>query len=184
MAKEVIVTADKVKQWHKLSRMVRISLLGLLLLLIVAYIILQIMFSEGAFVVSLDSNSTMESGIALYESLNDPTGKRKLDAKSIQFMDNISEKWIPENVNNEAEGSHNGQNYIAYTFYVENQGKQLLNYYYQIIVDDVIKNVDEAVRIEVYRNDDKKIYAKKNFLNGEPETGTEKFREDKDGTII
>jgi hypothetical protein len=120
MAKEVIVTADKLKDRKKLSRLVKISLLILLLMLIVIYIILQVVYSEGRFTVTLDPNSQKKSGLTMYESLNDPTNKRQLTANSIQFMDNISIKWIPQNINNEAEGSHNGQNYIAYTFYLEN----------------------------------------------------------------
>lgn len=184
MAKEVIVTADKLKDRKKLSRLVKISLLILLLMLIVIYIILQVVYSEGRFTVTLDPNSQKKSGLTMYESLNDPTNKRQLTANSIQFMDNISIKWIPQNINNEAEGSHNGQNYIAYTFYLENQGSDSINYWYRIVVDDVIKNVDKAARIMIYRNNDVTVYAKANDQNGEAEDGTVKFRTDEDGTII
>lgn len=184
MPKNVILTADKVNDRKRLSRLVKISLLILLLLLIVIYIVLQVVYSEGKFTVSLDPNAHEKSGLAMYESLNDPTSKRELSANSIQFMDNISIKWLPENINNIAEGSHNGDNYIAYTFYIENQGTQVINYWYRIVVDDVIKNVDKAARIMIYRNNDKTVYAKENEQTGEPETDTVKFRKDEDGTII
>ena len=184
MAKEVIITADKVKKRKQFGRIVKISLLVLLLFLIVVYIILKIIYNEGRFTITLDSNATMESGIAIYESLNDPTAKRKLEAEAIMFMDNISWKWLPENIDTEAEGAHNGLNYIAYTFYVENQGKQKLNYWYEFIVDAVIKNVDEAVRIMVSINGERVIYAKKNGLSGQPEEGTVAFVENKEDTIV
>lgn len=184
MAKEVVLTADKVKKWHRFKRSVSITFLAILICLISMFIVLQIIYSEGNFTVILDSNQTLESGIAIYESLNDPTGKRKLYADSINFMDNISIKWLPENINDEAEGSHNGTNYIAYTFYAENQGDQYLNYWYKIVIDDVIKNVDEAARIMIYQNGVQTVYAKGNSIDREPEKGTVKFRDDDDGTII
>ena len=185
MAKEVIVTADKVKKRKKLVVIVRQSLLILLIFLVLLYVILDIIYNGGKFTVVLDSNRTLESGLAIYESSNNSQGKRKLEATPIRFMDNISYKWIPENVDTEAEGSHNGQNYIAYTFYVENQGTEVLSYHYEMIVDDVIKNVDEAIRIKIYRNGEGVTYAKKNMF-GDPEDGTEPFADIKnaEGTII
>lgn len=186
MAKEVIVTADKVKKRKITSRIVKISLLALLLLLILLYIILEIIYHEGRFTVTLDSNKTLESGLAIFDSLNNSQGKRRLYATPIKFMDNISYKWLPANIDTEADGSHNGENYIAYTFYIENQGNEVLHYWYEVIVDDVIKNVDEAIRIRIYRNGEDVTYAKKSSLGGGPEPNTVPFKDLKDaeGTII
>jgi len=186
MAKEVIVTADKVTNRKKRARIVRKSLFILLIFLILLYIVLDIIYSEGRFTVILDSNEDLKSGLAIFDSLNNSHGKRKLEATPIKFMDNISYKWLPENVDSEADGPHNGQNYIAYSFYVENQGDDVLNYHYEVIVDDIIKNVDEAIRIRIYRNGEDKTYAKRNFLDNEPEEDTEPFKDIKnaEGTII
>ncbi len=186
MAKEVIVTADKVRKRKKFGKIIRRSLLILLIFLVLLYIILEIVYTEGKFTVVLDSNESLESGLAVFDSLNNSHGKRKLEATPIKFMDNISYKWIPENVDTEAEGSHNGQNYIAYTFFIENQGSDVINYHYEIIVDDIIKNVDEAIRIRIYRNGEYKTYAKRNFLDNEPEKDTVPFADIKEseGTII
>jgi len=186
MAREVIVTADKVKERKRKGRIIRRSLLILLIFLILLYVILDIIYSEGKFTVTLDSNKTLESGLAIFDSLNNSHGKRKLEATPIKFMDNISYKWLPENIDTEGEGSHNGKNYIAYTFFIENQGNEILQYYYEVIVDDVIKNVDEAIRIRIYRNGKDTTYAKRNFLDGQPERDTEPFKDIKnaEGTII
>ena len=186
MAKEVIVTADKVNKRKKTFKIVRKALFILLIFLIVLYVILDVIYSEGKFTVILDSNETLESGLAIFDSLNNSHGKRKLEATPIKFMDNISYRWIPENVDTEADGSHNGQNYIAYSFYVENQGDEVLNYHYELYVDDVIKNVDEAIRIRIYRNGVDTTYAKRNSLDNEPERDTEPFKEIKtaEGVII
>ena len=186
MAREVIVTADKVKERKRKGRIIRRSLLILLVFLILLYILLDVIYSEGKFTVTLDSNKTLESGLAIFDSLNNSHGKRKLEATPIKFMDNISYKWLPENIDTEGEGSHNGKNYIAYTFFIENQGNEILQYHYEVIVDDVIKNVDEAIRIRIYRNGKDTTYAKRNFLDGQPERDTEPFKEIKnaEGTII
>jgi len=186
MAKEVIVTANKVKKRKQIAKIVRRALFILLIFLILIYVVLEIIYNEGKFTVILDSNETLESGLAIFDSLNNSHGKRKLEATPIMFMDNISYRWLPENIDTEADGSHNGQNYIAYSFYVENQGDEVLNYHYEVIVDDVIKNVDDAIRIRIYHNGNDTTYAKRNFLNNQPEIDTEPFKEIKNakGTII
>ena len=181
--RDVVVKADRIRNWKKLGKFVRLAILLLLLLLIIIYIVLKLIFNDGSFIVSLDNNDMLYSGLAMYETLNDPTPKRRLKADEVQFLDNISIKWLPKDIT-EYEGSHNGKNYIAYSFYMENQGKTVLNYWYSIVMDDVILNADDAIRIMIYVNDQKTVYAKGNSIDGKPEPGTTKFREDEDGTII
>lgn len=183
MAKDVVVKADRIRNWKKLGKFVRLALFLLLLLLIIIYIVLRLLFNDGSFIVSLESNEMLYSGLAMYETLNDPTPKRRLRADDVQFLDNISIKWLPSDIT-EYEGSHNGKNYIAYSFYMENKGDSVINYWYSVVMDDVILDADEAIRIMIYVNDEKTVYAKGNSIDGEAEPGTTKFREDEDGTII
>lgn len=184
MAKEVIVKASKVQSRQRFKTYLKNAVLSLLLFLIVIYIVLKLTYNEASFVVNLRENPSLKSGLAMFESLNNTTGMRVLKAENLQFMDNISIKWLPNNIDTEAEGSHNGDNYIAYTFFLENQGNDVLSYWYKMIVDDVIKNVDEAVRIMIVINGEKTVYAKKSSIDGRAEEGTVKFRDDTDGTII
>ena len=184
MAKGVMVTAGEVYYRHRMGKLISLSLIMLLLFLILVYIVLRVIYNGGNFTVTLDSDKTLKSGINIYESIYDPNGKSKLYAENLAFMDNISGKWIPSDINDVAEGSHNGENYLAYTFYVENKGDETLNYWYKIIVDDVVRNVDKAVRVKVYENDTATTYARANELSGEPEEDTEPFRNDSDGTIV
>lgn len=184
MASEVIVKADKIKKRRRNAKIVRKALFVLLIFLILLYVVLDIIYTQGKFTITLDSNETLESGLVIYDSLNNSHGKRKLEATPLVFMDNISYRWIPANVNTEADGSHNGQNYIAYSFYVENQGNEILNYHYEMYLDDVIKNVDEAIRIRIYHNDEETTYAKVNPMNKQPEVNTTPFKEIKDADDI
>ena len=197
MAKgDVVVKANRVRNWQKMGKYIKLALLILLLILIVIYLVLKVFFSDGSFSVSIDNNDMLYSGLAMYESRNDPMPKRRLTAKDVQFMDNISIKWLPANIDIEAEGSHNGDNYIAYTFFIENQGNLMFNYWYTVAMDDVIKNADEALRIMIITNGNRMVYAKASPLDGSAECSlygvrgkscqekTEPFRTDADGTII
>ncbi|MBR1393161.1 MAG: hypothetical protein IJ561_04930, partial [Ruminococcus sp.] len=57
-------------------------------------------------------------------------------------------------------GSHNGESYIAYTFYLINNGSDTLSYEREMDIENVTKNVDEAIRIAVYVNGEKTVYGK------------------------
>ena len=57
-------------------------------------------------------------------------------------------------------------------------GQDTINYWTTIKIDDVIKNVDEAVRVMVFKNDNKVIYAKNSRQTGQPEPGTVPFKDE------
>ena len=183
MAKEVVVKAKKVYGRKKKFSNIKIILSILLLVLVLVFIILGVIYKGGKFTITLDKRLSRESGIVIYEDLLVKESKMKLSARELEFMDNISIDWIPKNIDNESDGSHNGENYIAYTFYIENKGKDIINYWYSIVIDDVIKNVDEAARVMVYLNGDKKVYAKKNAYTNEPEKDTIPFYSKKQAVL-
>lgn len=172
---KIKLNAEKAKKRDKMINVIQISLLVMLLFLITVYFILKVLYETGEFTISLDQNFAQRKGLIMYESLEEKNEKIVLNAKNADFVDNISVKWLPQDINQQGEGSHNGDNYFAYTFYLENKGSETINYWYEVKIDDVIKNVDKAVRIMIYRNDEKKIYAKPNEDTGEAEEGTEKF---------
>ena len=111
-------------------------MLSCFVLLIITFLLLSIIYNGGSFTVTLDPNFALKTGIVIYESKDYKETKGKLYAQDIDFMDNISINWLPNDIEKEKDGSHNGQNYIAYTFYVENKGKDVINYWYEVIVDD------------------------------------------------
>lgn len=182
MASEVIVKADKIKKRNNIFKILKLGLTILFVVLIFAFIILSVVYKGGKFTISLDSRLANDSKIVIYEDNVIKEGQRKLSARDIEFMDNISIDWIPKDIDN-YNGSHNGENYIAYTFYIENEGKEIINYWYSIIIDDVIKNVDEASRVMVYLNGEKTIYAKLNSYTGKEETDTKAFFDKKTAVL-
>ena len=177
MAKDVLVTAHKINRRKKQRKIARIVSLVLLFLLTATFIILSLVYKGGRFIITLDPNSELETSLVLYEEKDYKEGKRRLYAEEMPFMDNISIKWLPDNIDDEKEGSHNGDNYIAYTFYLENEGKDTVNYWYEVVIDDVIKNVDEAIRIMIFRDGNPTVYAKVNSVTKKPEEDTTPFYE-------
>ena len=184
MAKEVVLKAQDIKRRKKIEKVALLLLLLLLVILTFAYFVLNVVYNEGHFTISMDKNTYLRSNLVMYESMNDRSSVIKLSAEKIAFMDNISIKWLPDNINKAEGGNHNGENYIAYTFYLENKGEENINYWYSVIIDDVIKNVDDAVRIMIFLDDEKTVYAKKNSVTNQPEKDTKPFTNEKDGTII
>ena len=176
MSKEKIkLNSEKINKRESRIKVLKLGLLISTVFLIVIFFLLKVVYGQGPFTISLDQNFAKKSGIVIYDNSTVKEFRRILEAGKLEFMDNI--RWIPDNIDTEAEGAHNGNNYIAYTFFIENNGNENLTYWAELVIDDVIRDADEAVRIMVFRNGEKKIYAKRNS-NGEPEPDTIPFYSD------
>ena len=169
-AKIISDTSDKLKKLKN-------TLIIMLIFLLIIYFSLKIAYETGRFTVVLDSASDMKGALVMYANKDEKLTRRTLQADPLDFMTNISGEWIPENINNEADGAHNGDNYIAYTFYIENLADETIHYWYRIYIDDVVKNVDKAIRVAVYLNGEKTVYAKANERTSEPEKDTVAFKD-------
>ena len=168
---EVSVRSLKVKKTA--IKITKIVILTILLILLITYIIMNVVYNNGNFSITLDKNMYFQRGIIVYDDPDYKVFRTELYAKAVDYFDNIYYKWLPDDLDKK-NGSHNGDNYIAYTFYIENTGTDVSDYWYQIIIDDVIKNVDKAVRVRVYKNGKYITYAKIG-MNGKPEKDTTPF---------
>lgn len=169
----VKVTAEKLYKRNLTIRIALIAVSVLLLFLSVMYAILYVINVGGNFTISLDPNLKSKSGISISDRSDFSSTSMTLTAKSLDYMDNITESWLPSDIL-EHEGPHNGENYIAYTFFVKNNSNSTASYHTTIDIQSVIKNVDDAVRVAVYLNGEKTVYAKRSS-NGEPEQNTTPF---------
>lgn len=176
MKNQVKVKTSSVKRNRKTKRIIKIALLILLLLLLILYIVGRLIYNSGNFTITLDRDLYLKNNIIIYDDVNYKVFRTELFAETLDTFDNISGNWLPENLAEHEGGSHNGDNYLAYTFYIENMGENTVTYWSEIIIDEVIKQVDEAVRIRVYKNGIMTTYAKIG-QNGEPELGTVPFAE-------
>lgn len=168
--------ARKEKMKRARRKVFKVLLAVLILFLINIYIVLALFYRGENFTVTLDSEHGREASLIIYErSGHSEEWRNFLVSDDIEFFTDISGDWIPKNIDIEGDGSHNGRNYIAYTFYAENRGQDTINYWTAIEIDDVIKNVDEAIRVMVFKNGNKVVYAKNNRTTQQPEPNTVPF---------
>ena len=171
MDNTVKVTAEKVYKRKLFTRIVKMALLILLLFFSVLYLILYVVNSNGYFTIKLDKNLKSERHILLSSDSEFSAETVEIKVKGLEYMDNITEGWIPFDELTSKEGDHSVDNYIAYTFFVKNDGNENVDYKSKIVIESVIKNVDEAVRVALYTNGERKVYAKKaKDGNAEPNT--------------
>lgn len=178
MKNKVKLSASKVKQEKKTNKIFRIVLILVVLILLILYFVIGIIYNRGNFSITLDKDLYFESGLMIYDDPEYKVYRSELLAPAPDTFDSMSYKWLPDNLGEEKLGTHNGDNYLAYTFLIENTGDKEVNYISRVVIEDVIKNVDEAVRIRVYKGSEYVTYAKLSN-KGEPEEGTVSFLEDK-----
>ena len=169
-SKKKLIT-NKVRLENKLKKRIIIALILLILLILLLYIFTVIVYNRGNFSITLDKNLYYTKGLIIYDNPNNKSYKPELIAPEPDNFTNISYRWLPLDLDSATSGSHNGDDYLAYTFYVENVGKEIADYWSETVIYDVVKDVDKAVRVRIYRNGDYVTYAKLSSSgNAEPNT--------------
>ena len=191
---DVNTTAEKVRKRDWMIRIIALILLILLLIIGIGYCSVSILNKAGRFTVSLIPN---EYGIQLSDSEDFASPTLNLSGDPVEEMNNITKEWL---LNHDGEladdpvydnyaaidkvwGSHNGKNYLAYTFGVRNASADpddVVSYRAALTLDSEYKGADEAVRVMVFRNGEETVYAKPRTDNGELESfaADENFLED------
>lgn len=166
-------TAKEVKKHVIITRVIAL-LIGLLVAIIaVVYIISYFYDKFGSFTVKVNKYDMARQGLTLSETPEYDHTVSELNAKIVYDMTNISGEDIPDNID-KVNGSHNGQNYIAYTFYVINGGSDTLSYEGELFIENATKNVDDAIRVAVYKNGEKTLYGKTKSSGGGMESDCDK----------
>lgn len=171
-------TTDKLKKEKKLKKKFKLAVILLLLLLLILYFVIGIVYNSGNFSITLDKNLYLDNGIIIYDDFQYKVYRTELLAKAPETFNSIKEIWLPEEIKDYEGGSHNGDSYLVYTFYIENTGDEIASYTREVIIDDVIKNVDAAIRVRIYKNGEYLTYAKLSS-EGEVEPNTIPFIDDK-----
>ncbi len=161
-----------------LLRMDKLNLLLLGLLLAVAVLFIAAFMQEkmGNFTINLNRLELYRKGISISDTGDFKEATARLTASTVQDATNISIDDLPENVD-EIEGNHNGKNYMAYTYYLRNAGKEDLGYIARITLDSCAKGAEQAVRVAVWRNGERVVYAEP-AADGGTEEGCTNFVSD------
>lgn len=162
-----------------LLRMDKLSLWLLGLLLAVAALFITAFMQEkmGNFTINLNRLELFRKGIAIADEAYFEKPTARLVANTVVDATNISIDDIPEDVD-QIDGGHNGDNYMAYTYYVRNAGKEDVYYNASITLDSCAKGAEEAVRVAVWRNGERTVYAWPSE-SGAAEYGCENFVDEK-----
>ena len=162
-----------------LLRMDKLSLwlLGLLLAVAVLFIVAFMQEKMGNFTINLDRLELYRKGIAIADDgyFTNPTAR--LTASTVADATNLSIEDIPSDVD-AIDGGHNGDNYMAYTYYVRNAGKEDVYYNASVTLDACSKGAEEAVRVAVWHNGERTVYAMPS-ADGSPEDGCVNFIDSK-----
>lgn len=141
-------------------RMDKLRIIILLCLLFIAALFIMSFMQEkmGNFTINLDRLELYRKGISIAEDAAFTAPTARLSASPIEDATNISINDLPDDLA-EIDGDHNGTNYVAYTYYIRNSGKEDVNYTADIQLNDSSKGAEEALRVAVWRNDEKTVYA-------------------------
>ena len=156
----------------------RLNFLLLILLLVAAILFITAFMQEkmGNFTINLNRLELYRKGISISETGNFEDATARLTAGNVQDATNISIDDLPGDLDGQ-EGSHNGKNYMAYTYYLRNAGKEDLGYIATITLESCAKGAEKAVRIAVWRNGERVVYAAP-ATDGKDEEGCTSFESD------
>lgn len=156
----------------KISKM---QLVLLSLVLVVAGLFIAAFMQEkmGNFTINLNRLELYRRGVSIADNGDFYKASSRLSASTVFDATNISVADLPSNLS-KLEGNNNGKNYMAYTYFIRNAGKETVDYAAQIKLEECSKGAENAVRIAVWRNDERLIYATPS-KNGKPEEGCVNF---------
>ena len=167
-------TASEVRNYRVRMKMLTMILVLLTTFTGVAYMAASLYDQTGSFSIKVDKWEMKEYGLTLSESKEMTRPTSSLHAKIAEKMTNIAGDTIDKNVDM-IDGEHNGRDYIAYTFYVQNAGENELSYEYDVKLSNVTSDLDEAVRLKLYVNGEPTTYAKTRSDGGGAEKDTVEF---------
>lgn len=139
------------------KRSVKMIISACMLILGILFVIAIFIHNLGQFVVTVDP-ILEDEGFVLSTSKDFLDTRYRLYSKAIEDCNNISINDLPLDLD-EFDGSHNGENYIAYTFYIRNEGNEERGYAYALQIGHSTKNIEKATWVMVYRNGKPTIYA-------------------------
>ncbi len=144
----------------------------LLSILVILYIMAAFYTGKGEFVVKVD-RPMADDGFLIAEEPSFGELLVTLRNDAAEDVTNISLDEIPRDVMN-VDGKHNGENYVAYTFYLKNHTGSQKSYQYQMTMNGSSKHVEKATWIMLYYNGKQKVYAMENDA-GHPESLYRRF---------
>ena len=167
---------------HKRKRRAAIIVLIIILLILLLWGVSYFTTQYGDLVVSVDRDLA-NYGVVLSDTKEFTETAVVLDGGKADKVYHFTYDWFESlgviNELDSIDGSHNGEDYFAYSFYIRNDGDKPIDYNASLVVTGVAKSCDEAARIMVYKNGEATVYAKPKRGTEEPEPDTVAFTDGK-----
>ena len=177
-SKLILRSAAEVKKFTVRQKIMRTAIAALVILSVVIYLISVLYTKTGSFTVSINKFDATQYALTLSDTRDFYTPTAMLNAEISKEITNISESWLPADLDN-IDGAHNGDNYVAYTFYLKNAGEGMVTYNYQMYMVNVENDLDEAIRIRLYVDGVWTNFARTATDGSGPEPGTTEFLTDR-----
>ena len=167
-------TANEVKSYRTQKRILLTAMSALLTLTSLIFMAAALHHEMGRLSVGIDKKDAVDYKLTLSETYDMEICTSRLNAEISERITNISVDDLPGNLG-QIDGQHSGDNYVAYTFYLQNRGTEIYDYTYEIKISGVTRGLDEAIRIRFYIGDEYTDYAKTRSDGGGAEPGTTEF---------
>ncbi len=163
---------------HVMIKAVAMILASLLALMAIVCFVGWVITSSGSFTISTKLVTHFDNKITLSATEDFSDAGDLIKVPPISRLDNTTLDFLPDDIDM-TDGEHNGEDYIAVTFYVRNTGLDTVDYEGKIQMVAASKGIDEALRVMVYKNGERTIYAKaQKNSDGEAEPGCVNFESD------
>ncbi len=155
--------ADKMTKEQKRRKRARILMIIIIAIIIILWLLSCLTTQYGDLVVTMDDELATK-GLLLSETKDFADPQIILSGERAEEVYHFTYDWfeaqgVLKDLDN-IDGTHNGKNYFAYSFYMKNNGIETFDYNATLEVTGVSKSCDEAARIMVYKNGEPTIYAK------------------------
>ncbi len=167
-------TAKEVKRYKVTKRILLVASILICTLLGSTYAVSALYKKTGSFTVGLNKYEMTRYGLSLSETRDLKYLSATLNADIVEDITNIAEATLPDTLD-QIDGEHNGDNYIAYTFYLQNAGDVDTSCQYEVIMSNITQGLDEAIRLRLYVDGTPTTYAKTASDGSGAEMGTTPF---------
>ena len=167
-------TAQEVRSYRVKMKVLTSVLIMLIIAAGLLYGVSALYKRTGSFTISIDKYEMTKYGLSLSENRDMTHKTSNLNANINEHITNMSGNSLPENLDM-IDGEHNGPNHIAYTFYLQNAGQLPIAFDYKLAMSNISNNLDEAIRVRLYKDGVPTTYAKTRSDGQGPEVGTVEF---------
>ncbi len=132
---------------------------------------------RGHFTINLSDN-LIDQGFELSNTVDFANPTARIYGTPVEDAPCISIVDLPSDVDN-VDGSHNGSNYFAHTFYLAKRGEGEADYEFSLSVNSESQNASKAIWLMLFEDGVPTIYAKASGQTGEaehiPSLGNDRF---------